>query len=83
MNFQTQEQEMANQNVCPHLKFYPEDSKKHLSEACQAHRWLHEIANEDITSMAQLGHQDYYVHEHAFVMAPAVCLFAGSLLVKS
>jgi hypothetical protein len=65
---------MANPKVRPHLKFYPEDSKNKLSEAHQARRWLHEIADEDLTPMARLGKQDYYVHEPAMLRNNSCCV---------
>jgi hypothetical protein len=65
---------MANPKVRPHLKFYPEDSKKHLSEARQARRWLHEIGDEDITPMARLGKQDYYIHEPVMLRNGDCCV---------
>jgi hypothetical protein len=65
---------MANPKVRPHLKFYPEDSKNRLSEARQARRWLHEIADEDITPMARLGKRDYYIHEPAMLANGNCCM---------
>jgi hypothetical protein len=58
---------MVNPKVRPHLKFYPEDGKNHLSEARQAHHWLYKMADEDITPMARLDRQDYYIHEPAML----------------
>jgi hypothetical protein len=67
-------QEMANPKVRPHLKFYPEDSKKHISEARQARRWLYEVADDEITPMARLGQQDYYIHEPAMLRDGKCCM---------
>jgi len=65
---------MANPKVRPHLKFYPEDSQKRLSEARQARRWLHEVADDEITPMARLGEQDYYIHEPAMLRNGECCV---------
>lgn len=69
---------MANPKVRPHLKFYPEDSQKNISEARQADRWLHEIDDEDLTPMARLGtrdyHRDFYIHEPAMLRSGEVCM---------
>jgi len=70
----TYKQEMANPKVRPHLKFYPEDSKKCISEARQAQRWLHEIADNEITPMARLGQQDYYIHEPTMLHSGECCI---------
>jgi len=65
---------MANPKVRPHLKFYPEDSKRCLSEARQARRWLYEVADDKITPMARLGQQDYYIHEPAMLRNGECCM---------
>lgn len=65
---------MANPKVRPHLKFYPEDSKKRISEARQARRWLYEVADDEITPMARLGQQDYYIHEPAMLRNGECCM---------
>jgi hypothetical protein len=65
---------MANPKVRPHLKFYPEDSEKSISEACQAHRWLNEVPDDEITPMAQLGQQDYYIHEPVMLRNGECCM---------
>jgi hypothetical protein len=65
---------MANPKVRPHLKFYPEDSKGHLSEARQGRRWLHEADDDQITPMARLGRQDYYIHEPAMLRDGLFCV---------
>ncbi|KIM36126.1 hypothetical protein M413DRAFT_31880 [Hebeloma cylindrosporum] len=60
-------QEMGNPKVRPHLSFYPEDSGQRVSEARQATRWLHEVPNDQLTPMARIGHQDYYIHKPAML----------------
>jgi len=65
---------MANPKVRPHLKFYPEDGKNRLSEARHARRWLYEMADEDITPMACLDRQDYYIHEPAMLRNGTCCI---------
>ena len=65
---------MANPKVRPHLKFYPEDSQKGVSEAHQTRRWLHEMVDNEITPMVHLGHQDYYIHEPAMLRDGACCI---------
>ncbi|PBK90657.1 hypothetical protein ARMGADRAFT_866159, partial [Armillaria gallica] len=60
-------QEMANPRVRPNLHFYPEQSGQHLSEACQATRWLEEIPDDLASPMARLGGDDYYVFEPAML----------------
>jgi hypothetical protein len=65
---------MANPKVRPHLKFYPEDRQRGVSEARQAYRWLHEMADDEITPMARLGHQDYYIHEPAMLRDGVCCI---------
>jgi hypothetical protein len=65
---------MANPKVRPHLSFYPEDQGKKISEARQAHRWLHEAPDEQLTPMARLGNQDYYIHEPAMLRNGTCCI---------
>jgi hypothetical protein len=65
---------MANPKVRPHLKFYPEDRQRGVSEARQAHRWLHEMADDKITPMVRSGHQDYYIHEPAMLRDGVCCI---------
>jgi hypothetical protein len=65
---------MANPKVRPHLKFYPEDSKKCISEAQQACRWLYEVADDEITPMACFGQQDYYIHKPAMLRNGECCM---------
>jgi hypothetical protein len=65
---------MENPKVRPHLKFYPEDSQRGVSEARQAHRWLHEMADNEITPIARLGRQDYYIHEPAMLRDVVCCI---------
>lgn len=71
----TGRQEMANPRVRPHLHFYPEETDgRHLSEARQAARWLHEVPDEFLTPMVRLGSQDFYVHEPTMLRTGAVCM---------
>jgi len=65
---------MANPKVQPHLRFYPEDSRKKLSEARQARRWLHEMADDEVTPMMRKGQQDYYIHEPAMLRNGECCI---------
>jgi hypothetical protein len=65
---------MANPKVRPHLSFYPEDSVKKVSKARQACRWLHEAPDEQLTPMARVGEQDYYVHEPAMLRDGTCCI---------
>jgi len=65
---------MANPKVRPHIVFYPEDSGKEISEARQAHRWLHEAPDEQLTPMARFGNQDYYIHEPAMLRNGTCCI---------
>ncbi|KAJ7688026.1 hypothetical protein B0H17DRAFT_938745 [Mycena rosella] len=60
-------QEMSNPKVRPHLEFYPEDSGSLLEEARQGKRWLEEIPSDQITPMARIGTQDYFIHEPAML----------------
>jgi hypothetical protein len=64
---------MANPKVQPHLSFYPEDSAKKVSEAHQTCQWLHEAPDEQLTPMARVGEQDYYVHEPAMLRDGTCC----------
>jgi len=64
----------VNPEVQPHLFFYPEDSGPSVSEARQAARWLHEVPNDQLTPMARIGHQDYYIHEPAMLRDGQVCI---------
>jgi hypothetical protein len=65
---------MANPKVRPHLSFYPEDSRKAISEARQADRWLQETDNDQITPMAHLLTGDYYIHEPAMLRDGTCCI---------
>lgn len=65
---------MSNPRVRPHLSFYPEDSGPVLSEARQGRRWLHEIPDEQITPMARIGDQDYFIHEPAMLDDQTCCI---------
>jgi hypothetical protein len=67
-------QEMANPKVHPHLRFYPEDSKNHLSEARQGRCWLYEMDNDQLTPMARLGRQDYYIYEPCMLRNGDCCI---------
>ncbi|THU99664.1 hypothetical protein K435DRAFT_818510 [Dendrothele bispora CBS 962.96] len=67
-------QEMANPQVREHLKFYPEDSGKKLSEARQAQRWLEEIPDELLTPMARIRGHDFYIHEPAMLTDGTCCI---------
>lgn len=65
---------MANPKVRPHLSFYPEDAGKHLSEARQAARWLHEAPSNQLTPMARIGGKDFYIYEPAMLVDGRVCM---------
>lgn len=65
---------MANPKVCPHIVFYLEDSGKDISEAQQACHWLHEAPDEQLTPMARLRNQDYYIHEPAMLRNGTCCI---------
>lgn len=69
---------MANPKVRPHLSFYPEDTGVKRSEARQSDRWLHEVADDELTPMARIGvsgrYQDFYVHEPAMLRDGTVCV---------
>ena len=65
---------MAIPKVRPHISFYPEDQGKKISEARQACRWLHEAPDEQLTPMARLGNQDYYIHEPAMLRNGTCCI---------
>ncbi|KAF6758633.1 hypothetical protein DFP72DRAFT_887757 [Ephemerocybe angulata] len=67
-------QEMANPRVRANLHFYPEDSGKHLSEARQGTRWLHELPPELTTPYARLGDQVYYTFEPALLTGRRLCI---------
>ncbi len=57
---------MANPLVRKDLKFYPEDSSPHLSEARQGDKWLHEVEAKFSGIMARgLDGQDYFADEPA------------------
>ncbi|KAF8150578.1 hypothetical protein B0H34DRAFT_801520 [Crassisporium funariophilum] len=56
-------QEMANPDVRKHLRFYPEDTGDHLSEAWQAKRWKDELDPSLITPMICTHGQDFYTDE--------------------
>lgn len=69
---------MANPKVRPHLSFYPEDAGAKRSEARQSDRWLHEVANNELTPMARMGttgsYQDFYIHEPAMLRDGTICM---------
>ena len=66
---------MANPRVRPFLHFYPEDTGgRVLAEACQAKRWLEEVAPELLTPMLRLGNHDFYIHEPAMLDDGSVCM---------
>ncbi|SJL16514.1 uncharacterized protein ARMOST_20040 [Armillaria ostoyae] len=68
-------QEMSNPQIRPLLEFYPEDSSKHLSEACQAARWLNEAPDDQLTPMLRLQDgEDYYIHEPMMLRDGVVCM---------
>ncbi|KAJ7576777.1 hypothetical protein C8J56DRAFT_869884 [Mycena floridula] len=60
-------QEMANPAVWPKLSFYPEDSGSKVSEARQAHSWLHEVPDDLMTPMAHIGADDFFIYEPAML----------------
>jgi hypothetical protein len=65
---------MANPKVRPHLSFFPEDSGEKVSEAKQAHRWLREQAHKQLTPMARIDSQDYYIFEPAVLRNETFCI---------
>ncbi|KAJ3858427.1 hypothetical protein EV359DRAFT_52231, partial [Lentinula novae-zelandiae] len=72
-------QEMCNPQVQNHLSFYPEDcGGENLTEARQFARWLHEIPDEELGPMVQLGptgrSNDYYIFEPAMLRSGAMCM---------
>ncbi|KAJ3804621.1 hypothetical protein F5876DRAFT_82864 [Lentinula aff. lateritia] len=57
-------QEMANPNIWPHIRHYPEDSGQYIEHAWQADAWKN--LDPDLASpMVHLGGQDFYIHELA------------------
>jgi len=73
---------MANPKVCPYLKFYPEDRQRGVSEARQAYCWLHEMADDEITPMAHIGCQYYYIHEPA-MLQDGICSIPCSPMLEN
>lgn len=65
---------MANPKVRPHLSFYPEDSGPRLSEARQGRRWLHELPNDQMSQMARIDNQDYFIYEPAMLRDGTCCI---------
>lgn len=65
---------MANPKVRPHLSFYPEDYGPKLNEARQAHRWLHELPDDQMTPMARIREHDYFIHEPAMLRDGRCCV---------
>lgn len=70
----TMKQEMANPRVRPYLSFYPENTGATLSEARQAEQWLHEAPDDQITPMARIGLQDFYIHEPTMLRDGRICI---------
>ncbi|KAF8868160.1 hypothetical protein CPB84DRAFT_1819491 [Gymnopilus junonius] len=67
-------QEYGNPRVQPHLSEYPEDSGPELSEAQQGSHWLHEIPNKQMTPMACIGNQDYFIYKPAMLRDGCFCI---------
>lgn len=66
---------MANPRIRPLLHFYPEDTRgRHLTEARQAERWLHEVPNNMLTPMLRLGARDFYIYEPVMLRDGGVCM---------
>ncbi|KAH9017678.1 hypothetical protein EDB85DRAFT_2076060 [Lactarius pseudohatsudake] len=56
-------QEMANPRVRPHLRFYPEDAGRHVSEYWHARHWVQDANPMHVTPMAVIGSQQFWMFE--------------------
>ena len=65
---------MSNPSVRAHLKFLPEDSGNHLSQANQADRWLKELDPDLLTPVQHLAGQDFFTLEPAILTRKRVCM---------
>ena len=67
-------QELANPQVRPHLKFYPQDGKGYMKDVRHGKKWLVDMDPELLTPMARLGTDDYYIFEPALLMDGSVVM---------
>ena len=67
---------MANPRVRPHLRFYPEDAGKLVSEYYQAAHWRQMDDNNPykFTPMAVVGTLHYYIYEPCVLCDGRVCV---------
>lgn len=65
---------MANPQVRPHLRFYPEDSGKTVNEYYQAAHWWTEVSPSQSTPMAVMGGQHYYIYEPCLLRDGRACV---------
>ena len=67
---------MANPRVRPFLHFFPEDTGPGgcVSDAYQAHRWLHGMDPELLTPAVKRDNQDYFIFEPTILADQSVCM---------
>jgi len=65
---------MANPQVRPHLRFYPEDSGRTVNEYYQAAHWRVEVAPSQLTPMAVIDGQHYYIYEPCLLRDRRACV---------
>jgi hypothetical protein len=65
---------MANPRVRPHLRFYPEDAGKHVSEYWHARHWHQDANPMRLTPMAVIGSQQFWTFEPCVLKTGAVVM---------
>ena len=65
---------MANPNVRPHLKFFPEDANGFMSDAVHGSRWMHELDTDLLTPMVRHNEQDFFVLEPSAIIDQTICM---------
>ena len=65
---------MANPRVRPHLRFYPEDAGKHVSEYWHTRHWHHDANPTRLTPMAVIGSQQFWTFEPCILKTGAVVM---------
>ncbi|KAH9015450.1 hypothetical protein EDB85DRAFT_2156670 [Lactarius pseudohatsudake] len=67
-------QEMANPRVRPHLRFYPEDAGRHVSEYWHARHWVQDANPMHVTPMAVIGSQQFWTFEPCVLKTGAIVM---------
>ncbi|KAI9438663.1 hypothetical protein H4582DRAFT_2076295 [Lactarius indigo] len=67
-------QEMANPRVRPHLRFYPEDAGRHVSEYWHARHWHQDANPMQLTPMAMIASQQFWVFEPCVLKNGAIVM---------